>query len=151
MFDVDVPEARWAERLATLGRSDDPRSCGKNYPAWTRTRRDDIASPFIENNQARFIPVDTILSEHYDDRDPVAARFYFGYNWGWLRWERWEKTGAVPNDLSQRCPYIAQRLSEWRGRKLADDRLPHVDQYSIREWRTHRANRLALKEEQGIA
>ena len=101
MFDVDVPKATWAERLAILGRSDDPRSCGKNYPAWTRTRWD----------QARLVPVDTIVSEHYDDRDPVAARlmerFYFGYNWGWLRWERWEKTGPVPTDLPQRCPYVS--------------------------------------------
>jgi hypothetical protein len=111
MFDVDVPKARWAERLTTLGRSDDPKGCGKNYPAWTRTRRDDIAFPFIENDQARFVPVDTIVSEHYDDRDPVAARlmerFYFGYNWGWLRWERWEKTGPVPTDLPQRRPYVS--------------------------------------------
>jgi hypothetical protein len=33
MFDVDVAKARWAERLATLGSSDDPKGCGKNYPA----------------------------------------------------------------------------------------------------------------------
>ncbi len=89
MFDADVPKARWAERLATLGRSDDPQSRGKNYPAWTRTRRDDIAFPFIENEQVQLVTVDTIVSEHYDDRDPAAARlmerFYFGYNWGWLR------------------------------------------------------------------
>jgi hypothetical protein len=51
MFDVNVPTARWAERLAMLGKS----SCGKNYPAWTRTRQDDIAFPFIENDQPRLL------------------------------------------------------------------------------------------------
>jgi hypothetical protein len=34
-------------------------------------------------------------------------RFYFAYNWGWLRWERWEKTGRLPADLPQRCPYVS--------------------------------------------
>jgi hypothetical protein len=115
MFDVNVPKARWAGTLAMLGRSDDQQSCGKNYPAWTRTRRDDIAFPFIENEQPRFLTVDTIVSEHYDDRDPNAARlmerFYYGYNWGWLRWERWEKTGTPASDLPQRCPYVS--LSEY--------------------------------------
>jgi hypothetical protein len=148
MFDVDVPKARWAEELTTLGRSDDPQSCGNNYPAWTRTREDDIAFPFIEKEQARLVTVNTIVSEHYDNRNPLAARlterFYLGYNWGWLRWE---KTGPVSSDLLQRCPYVS--LSEYPsgGAKLADDRLSHMDKYSTREWRTYRANRLALKDE----
>ena len=111
MFDVNVPTAKWAERLATLGKSDDRQSCGRNYPAWTRTRRDNIAFPFIENDQPRRLSVDTIVSEHYDNRDPIAARlmerFYYGYNWGWLRWERWEKKGTPPSDLPQRCPYVS--------------------------------------------
>jgi len=106
MFDVNVPTARWAERYAMLGKSDDAHSCGKNYPAWTRTRRDDIAFPLIENDQPRLLTIDTIVSEHYDDRDPIAARlmerFYYGYSRGWLRWERWEKTGTPTSDLPQR-------------------------------------------------
>ena len=84
MFDVNVPKTYWAGALATLGRSDDPQSCGKNYPAWTRTRRDNIAFPFIESEQPRLVTVDAIVSEHYDDGDPIAARlmerFYYGYN-----------------------------------------------------------------------
>jgi hypothetical protein len=113
MFDVNVPKARWAGTLAMLGRSDDQQSCGKNYPAWTRTRRDDIAFPFIENEQPRLVTVETIVSDHYDDRDPNAARlmerFYYGYHWGWLSWERWEKTGTPPSDIPQRCPYVSLR------------------------------------------
>ena len=109
MFDVDVAKA-WGERLATLGRSDDPSSCGTNYPAWTRTRRDDIAFPFIESGQPLSMTIDTIVSEHYDDRAPIAARlmerFYYGYDWGWLRWERWEKKGVPPSDLPRRCPEV---------------------------------------------
>jgi len=112
MFDVDVAKV-WGERLATLGRSDDPASCGTNYPAWTRTRRDDIAFPFTENGEPLSMTIDTIVSEHYDDRDPIAARlmerFYYGYDWGWLRWERWEKTGVPPSDLPQRCPEVPLR------------------------------------------
>jgi hypothetical protein len=100
MFDVNVPKARWSGTLAMLGRSDNQQSCGKNYPAWTRTRRDDIAFPFIENEQPRLVTVDTIVFEHYDDRDPNAARlverFYYGYNWGWLSWERWERLVPRP-------------------------------------------------------
>ena len=119
-----------------------------------RTRRDDIVFRFIENDRARLVPVDTIVSEHYDDREPVAARlmerFYYGYNWVGSAGSG--KIGpAAYRFIAKMSLCIAQRLSEWRGRKLADDRLSHVDQYSIREWRTHRANRLALKEEQGIA
>ena len=86
------------------------RAGGKNYPAWTRVRRDNIAFAFIENDQPLFEIVDTIVSEHYDDRDPNAARlmerFYHGHKWGWLRWERWEKTGTPPSDLIKRCPYV---------------------------------------------
>jgi len=74
MFDVNVPTAKWAGSLATLGRSDDPQRCRKNYPAWTRIRRDDIAFPFIENEQLRLVTVDMIASEHYDDRDANVAR-----------------------------------------------------------------------------
>ena len=74
MFDVNVPTAKWAGSLAMLGRSDDPQRCRKNYPAWTRIRRDDIAFPFIENEQLRLVTVDMIASEHYDDRDPNVAR-----------------------------------------------------------------------------
>jgi hypothetical protein len=62
------------------------------------------------------VTVDTIVSEHYDDRDPNAARlmerFYYGYNWGWLSWE----LGALgkdwypaPSDIPQRCPYVSLR------------------------------------------
>jgi hypothetical protein len=87
------------------------RSCGKNYPAWTRTRRDEVAFPFFENGQPLLLTVDTIVSEHYDDRDPIAARLmepcYFSYNWGWLRWEHWEETGDPPSDIPQRCPPIS--------------------------------------------
>jgi hypothetical protein len=105
MFDVNVPKARWAGTLAMLGRSDDQQRCGKNYPVGTRTRRDHIAFPFIENEQPRLVTVDTIVSGRHDDHDPNAARlterFYYGYNWGWLRWERWEKTGNPPSDLPQ--------------------------------------------------
>src|SRR6516165_8188200 len=59
--------------------------------------------------------IDTIVSEHYDDRDPIAARlmdrFYYSYSWGWLRRAHWEKTGTPPSDLPQRCPYVS--LSEY--------------------------------------
>ena len=110
IFDVNVPKTRWAETLAMLGKSDDWQRCGKNYRAWTRFRRDGIASPFFENDRPLLVTVDTIVSEHYDDRDPIVARlmerFYFGYNWGWLRWETWEKTVSAPSDLSERCPYV---------------------------------------------
>jgi hypothetical protein len=99
--------------LAILGRSDDQQSWGKDYPAWIRIRRDNIAFPFIENDQPPFEIVDTIVSEHYDDRDPNEARlmerFYYGYKWGWLRWERWEKTGTQPPDLIKRCSYVCLR------------------------------------------
>ena len=47
IFDVNVPKTRWAETLAMLGKSDDWQRCGKNYPAWTRFRRDGIASLFL--------------------------------------------------------------------------------------------------------
>src|SRR6516225_8133491 len=65
---------------------------------------------FFEDDRPLLVTVDTIVSEHYDDRDPIVARlmerFYFGYNWGWLRWETWEKTVSAPSDLSERCPYV---------------------------------------------
>jgi hypothetical protein len=47
IFDINVPKTRWAETLAMVGKSDDWQRCGKNYPAWTRFRRGDIASPFL--------------------------------------------------------------------------------------------------------
>ena len=47
IFDVNVPKTRWPETLAMLGKSDDWQRCGKNYPAWTRFRRDGIASLFL--------------------------------------------------------------------------------------------------------
>jgi hypothetical protein len=71
MFDVDVARV-WRERLATLGSTDDPLSCGRNYPAWARSRRNGIAFPFLESGQPLSMTVDTIVSEHYDDRDPIA-------------------------------------------------------------------------------
>jgi hypothetical protein len=101
MFDVNAPKARWAGTLAMLGRSDDQQRCGKNYPVGTRTRRDHIAFPFIENEQPRLVTVDTIVSGRHDDHDPNAARlterFYYGYNWGWL-------AGSVGKRLVTRPP-----------------------------------------------
>ena len=79
-------------------------------------------------------------------------RFYFSYNWVWLRWERREKTGPVPTNLPQRCPYVS--LSDYPSGGGENWRMIDCRMWTnirIREWQKHRANRLALKEEQGIA
>jgi len=85
IFDVNVPKTRWAELRKELS--------GVDAVPPRRYR-----FSFFENGRPLLVTVDTIVSEHYDDRDPIVARlmerFYFGYNWSWLRWERWEKTGS---------------------------------------------------------
>jgi hypothetical protein len=47
-------------------------------------------SPSIEADQARLATVDSIASEHSDDRDPNAerlmGRFYLRHNWFWSDW-----------------------------------------------------------------
>ena len=71
---------------------------------------------FFEKGRPLLVTVDTIVSEHYDDRDPIVARlmerFYFGDNWGWLRWEHWEKTGSAPFYLSQDVPMYGLAISQ---------------------------------------
>jgi len=122
------PEGQVGRNTSNAGQKRRPAELRKNYPAWTRTRRDNIAFPFIENEQPRLVTVDTIVSEHYDDRDPNAARlmerFYYGYNWGWLRWERWEKTGTPALRFTAEMRLcIAQRVSKWQWKELTNGRL----------------------------
>jgi hypothetical protein len=111
-----------AFRLGNSGQKRRPAELGKNYPAWTRIRRDNIAFSFIENDQPLFEIVDTIVSEHYDDRDPNAARlmerFYYGHKWGWLRWERWEKTGTPTSDLIRDVPMHSSVSTQVVGEKI---------------------------------
>jgi hypothetical protein len=110
LFGPTVPTGSWASQVAEIGQAASPAGCGRLSAAYTQYRLEQVPIPFIIDGQQQILSLPTIISEHYNGKDPTTAimleRFYFARNWGKVRWGRWDKRGNPRAGLAQECPAI---------------------------------------------
>lgn len=113
-FAGEVPDGRWAERIAPINIAAAPNACPRDFGrALTRWRRARIALPmrWHDDPTPRSLPVETIVSEHYARPEIVASdhleRFWFARDLGMVRWERWNN-GAFLADTPERGRWFAR-------------------------------------------
>jgi hypothetical protein len=110
LFGPTVPTGSWASQVAEIGQAASPAGCGRLSAAYTQYRLEQVPIPFIIDGQQQILSLPTIISEHYNGKDPTTAimleRFYFASNWGKVRWERWDKRGSPRAGLAQECPTV---------------------------------------------
>jgi hypothetical protein len=87
-----------------------PTGCGRLSAAYTQYRLEQVSIPFIIDGHQQILSLPTIISEHYNGKDPTTAimleRFYFARYWGKVRWERWNKRRSPRAGLAQEYPTI---------------------------------------------
>lgn len=113
-FAGEVPEGRWAERIAPINIAAAPDACPHDFgQALTRWRRARITLPmrFHDDPTPRELSADVIVSEHYA-RPEIAAsdhleRFWFAHGLGMVRWERWNNGAFLP-DTAERGRWFAR-------------------------------------------
>ena len=110
LFAPTVPTGSWAYVVAEIGKAASPTAYARLSAAYSQYRLEQVSIPFIIDGQQQILSLPTIISEHYNGKDPTTAimleRFYFARNWGKVRWERWDKRGSPRDGLALECPTI---------------------------------------------